>query len=307
LSDIDVSLYCCPVCKGRLARVQEGQQCLECHETYRQYGRVPVLVSKKNPIFGTADLSKMESAGFRKPLLHRLGSWIPSPSLDRAKKIWRPLLDRQPHQQSRTCLIIGAGDDTTLADEMRGCFDKVVVSDVVLGPYVDVICDGMELPIQNETVDCVLLMAVLEHVLDPAKVVSEVRRVLRVGGLVVADTPFMQPVHMRQYDFSRFTDLGYRWLFRAYEEVERGVSVGPASGFVWSLMYLVRSLGWSRGSSLMLATGARLLFFWIKYFDFIIARRPAAHDAAAGLFFVGRKGSAPALSAPQLLDGYRGF
>ena len=305
--DLDQSLYCCPVCKGRLARVQGGQECLGCGESFRQFGKVAVLVAKGNPVFGNADLSKMESSGFRKPLLHRLGSWIPSPSLDLAAKVWRPLLGRPASPGTRTCLIIGAGDDTRLADEMRTHFDRVVVSDVVLGPHVDVICDGMELPIGNDAIDCVLLLAVLEHVLDPEKVVSEVRRVLRDGGLVVADTPFMQPVHMRQYDFTRFTDLGYRWLFRDFEEVSRGVSVGPASGLVWSVMYLFRSLGWSRGSSLVLATIARLLFFWIKYLDFLIARRPSALDAAAGLYFVGRKTSAPPMSAPRLLADYRGF
>jgi SAM-dependent methyltransferase len=306
--DTGLSLYRCPVCKERLARAQDSLNCQGCGESFRQYGKVPVLVSQANPVFGSADLSKMESSGFRKPLLHRLGSWIPSPSLDSAGQAWRQLLGRPTSQQGvRTCLIIGAGDDTSLADEMKTHFDRVIVSDVVLGPNVDVICDGMELPIRNDAVDCVLLLAVLEHVLDPAKVVSEVRRVLREGGLVVADTPFMQPVHMRQYDFTRFTDLGYRWLFRDFEEIQRGVSVGPASGLVWSVMYLFRSLGWNRGSALVLATIARLLFFWLKYLDLLIARRPAARDAAAGLYFVGKKTLAPSLSPARLLADYRGF
>lgn len=306
--DVDQFLYRCPVCKEQLKGAQDTLECQGCGETFRQFGKVPVLVSRANPIFGSADLSKMESSGFRKPLLHRLGSWIPSPSLDRAGQVWRQLVERPASNPGpRTCLIIGAGDDTSLADEMRSHFDRVIVSDVVLGPNVDVICDGMELPIRDDAIDCVLLLAVLEHVLDPAKVVSEVRRVLRDGGIVVADTPFMQPVHMRQYDFTRFTDLGYRWLFRDFEEISRGVSVGPASGLVWSVMYLFRSMGWSRSSALALATLARLMFFWVKYLDLLIARRPAAHDAAAGLYFVGRKTLAPALSAPRLLADYRGY
>lgn len=306
MSDADTSLYCCPACKGELARA-DTLTCVRCHQVYRQYGQVPVLVSNANPLFGSADLSTMEASGFRKPLLHRLGAWIPSPSLDRAKSTWLAALQRTPAKRPRVCLIVGAGDDTRLADQLRTCFERVIVSDVVLGPNVDVICDGMELPIKDDAVDCVLLMAVLEHVLDPARVVAEVHRVLRQDGLVVADTPFMQQVHMRQYDFTRFTDLGYRWLFRRFEEVVRGVSVGPASAFVWSSMYLFRSLGWSRGSSLVLATLARLLFFWIKYFDLLLARRPSARDAAAGLYFVGRKTHAPALTEAQLLNDYRGY
>ena len=74
--------------------------------------------------------------------------------------------------------------------------------------------------------DAVICQAVLEHVLEPASAVSEIHRVLRRDGLVYAETPFMQQVHERAYDFSRFTQSGHRWLFRRFSEI----SAGPIGG-----------------------------------------------------------------------------
>jgi hypothetical protein len=83
----------------------------------------------------------------------------------------------------------------------------------------------------------------LEHVLDPSAVVAEIHRVLKPDGYVYAETPFMQQVHERAYDFSRFTRSGHRWLFRQFDEIDAGPITGPATAFLWSMRYLLRALG----------------------------------------------------------------
>jgi ubiquinone/menaquinone biosynthesis C-methylase UbiE len=67
------------------------------------------------------------------------------------------------------------------------------------------VADGHQLPIADGSVDGVWIQAVLEHVLDPSIVVQEIHRVLTPGGVVYAETPFMQPVHEGAYDFTRFS------------------------------------------------------------------------------------------------------
>ena len=59
-------------------------------------------------------------------------------------------------------------------------------------------------------IDLVIIQAVLEHVMYPNKVVSEIYRVLKNDGLIYSETPFMQQVHEGPYDFSRFTESGHR-------------------------------------------------------------------------------------------------
>lgn len=66
------------------------------------------------------------------------------------------------------------------------------------------------------------------------------RRVLKPHGMLYAETPFMQQVHERAYDFTRFTANGHRWLFRRFEQIDAGVNRGSGAGpaLAWSVRYL---------------------------------------------------------------------
>ena len=87
---------------------------------------------------------------------------------------------------------------------------ELISTDVALIKETDVVCDCHDLPFDEGTFDCVIVQAVLEHVLDPFRCVNEIYRVSKLGAIVYAETPFMQQVHYRIYDFTRFTHLGHR-------------------------------------------------------------------------------------------------
>ena len=78
--------------------------------------------------------------------------------------------------------------------------------DVYASPATQFVGDGHSIPLADGSVDGVIVQAVLEHVLEPTIVADEIHRVLRTGGIVYADTPFLQQVHEGAYDFTRFTD-----------------------------------------------------------------------------------------------------
>lgn len=189
---------------------------------------------------------------------------------------------------------------------MEKKFGEVVSTDVSLNAATSVVCDGHDLPFKDEQFDFVILTAVLEHVADPVRVVSEVERVLKQDGIVYAVTPFMQQVHMGAYDFTRFTDLGHRWLFRSFAEIERGTCGGPASSLVWSLMYFCSSLVDSKKISRYLGIVTRCAIFWIKYADFWLEKGKRGSDGANGYFFVGRRNSLQPISLGELITLYRG-
>ena len=52
----------------------------------------------------------------------------------------------------------------------------------------------------------------------------------------------MQPVHMGAYDFTRFTHLGHRRLFRYFEEIRSGIALGPGTSAGQILLYALTSL-----------------------------------------------------------------
>jgi SAM-dependent methyltransferase len=146
------------------------------------------------------------------------------------------------------------------------------------------VADAHKLPFEDGVFDGVWVQAVLEHVLEPATVVAEIHRVLRRNGLVYAETPFMQQVHERAYDFSRFTQSGHRWLFRRFAEVSAGPTGGAGVALVWSIRYFSRALGAGDKLSRLIS----LPFFWIRFLD-VFARGRAVADGASGFFFLGRR------------------
>lgn len=297
----------CPQCGGELDAKQEQEiTCRSCRRRYPIIEGQPCMIAPDNPLFGGRDPTFTERIGFSGRRTRALGRWIPSPTAGRGWREVRKLLQAR-FRGSGSVLIIGSGENQKIAGDCRSLFSETLVSDVVFDRDADLMCDGAALPFPDRTVDCVVLIAVLEHVLDPARVVGEVFRILTDDGVVAADTPFMQQVHMGAFDFCRFSDLGHRWLFRDFTEIGRGVSSGPASALVWSLEYFVSSFAPGRASGRFMKALARFAFFWIKYLDLFLIGRPAAVDAACGVYFVGGKSRSHRTVTPaELVSSYRG-
>ena len=99
--------------------------------------------------------------------------------------------------------IKGQGMDSIYSSESF----EIVGSDVSFGPYTKIVLDAHDIPFEDEVFDCVIIQAVLEHVIDPQRCVNEIHRVLKPSGIVYAETPFIQQVHMRQYDFKYLSKI----------------------------------------------------------------------------------------------------
>ena len=114
-------------------------------------------------------------------------------------------------------LIVGGGGRGSGTEALYAARDiRLVGTDVYASPDVEIIADGHRLPFADASFQGVWVQAVLEHVVAPERVVAEIARVLVDGGMVYAETPFLQPVHERAYDFTRYTRSGHRWLFRRF-------------------------------------------------------------------------------------------
>ena len=175
-------------------------------------------------------------------------------------------------------LVIGAGEvGVGLEKLLEEPAIEMVEVDASFGSRVQVVCDAHDLPLADGVFDGVVIQAVLEHVLDPVRCVAEIHRVLKPGGLVYADTPLVCQVHGREFDFTRYTRLGHRRLFRHFGELESGISSGPAMALGWTIRYFLLSFSsrpWVRAA---VSGFSRLAIFWLKYLDYFLlgqARRP---------------------------------
>jgi len=191
-------------------------------------------------------------------------------------------------------------------DKIFNSDNIIIESDVYFGERTQIIIDGHHIPFKNETFDLIIFQAVLEHVADPVMCVKEAHRVLKKNGIVYATTPFMQQVHMRQYDFTRFTYLGHRRLFRAFGEIDAGIFAGTGVALGWSIRFFVKSLTNSRIIRLILETLVFILFFWLKYIDYFTSKNNGSFDGASGFYFIGQK-SEVLLSDKELVKSFKGI
>lgn len=94
------------------------------------------------------------------------------------------------------------------------------------------------LPVDDASFDIVLCNQVLEHCDDPARAVSELRRVTAPGGRVLASTHGVMAYHPSPTDYWRWTHAGLEKLFSENGAWE-SVRVTPASGTTACLGMLI--------------------------------------------------------------------
>jgi SAM-dependent methyltransferase len=155
---------------------------------------------------------------------------------------------------------------------------------------VQVCGSGEALPFRDGVFEGVLLRGVLEHVRSAEAVKAEVCRVLRPGGFVYVEVPFLQPLHLSPEDHRRFTMPGLRAFLSVFEEVETGIHVGPGSTLAWVVQTVSASIlscgsKWLYGKLLVFAGWAT---FWLKYLDMVVVPSPHAADSASAVYFLGR-------------------
>jgi ubiquinone/menaquinone biosynthesis C-methylase UbiE len=154
------------------------------------------------------------------------------------------------------------------------------------------VADVAALPIEDESVDLIVNIALLEHVPDPLSVVQEMYRVLKRSGKAICYLPFMSPFHAAPNDFQRWTAAGIRSLFSSFQHLEVSIGYGPTSGVLWVFQEwfsVLLSFG-SKKVHDILFLGLMFLTAPVKILDVILVRFPYADRVASGFYVFGEKG-----------------
>lgn len=201
-------------------------------------------------------------------------------------------------------LIVGGGEKGSGTSKLWKSENVEIISfDIYTSNTTDFVCDAHYIPIEDNSFDGVWVQAVLEHVVEPNKVVSEIYRVLKDDGIVYAETPFMQQVHEGAYDFTRYTVLGHRYLFKNFEMIKIGGNKGPELVLTWAVRYFVWSLTRSRKLARIIGLGFGLL---MRPFAIMMSDR-SMFDASSGVFFLGKKTKTKSpISHKELISLYKG-
>jgi SAM-dependent methyltransferase len=204
---------------------------------------------------------------------------------------WRlnPRNDRMVEDLTR-----GVGDGAlvlNLGSGSAGHERGVVNLDIRPFQGVDICARGERLPFRDRSFAGVLMRGVFEHVEHPQTVLDEVKRVLRSGGFLYVEVPFLQPYHASPQDYRRFTLHGLRSFLTGFQETRSGVQIGPGSTLAW----VVRE-----ASASILAFGSPFLYrkalalvgwltFWLRGLDRLVVERDYVANSASALYYVGVK------------------
>jgi SAM-dependent methyltransferase len=137
-------------------------------------------------------------------------------------------------ESSRKIVDLGAGGPDPLRVFFGGA--EYITVDVDPNSGANCIADAHELPFPSASVDAVLAFSLIEHTHSPARVVDEIERILRPGGVALLSVPFLHPYHGgRCPDYYRFTKEGIRYLFRNFKHVE----IQSDGGLFLALQYFI--------------------------------------------------------------------
>ncbi len=136
-----------------------------------------------------------------------------------------------------------------------------------LNTHPDIFADVGDVPLDAQSIDCIICTEVLEHLPEPKACVNEMYRLLRKGGIAFASAPFMYPVHADPFDFQRFTEDGLRKLFSDFASVEV-FQMGSYPGTMGMLIEL--GIDGIQGRSFLpkiLRRSLRLISRWLCSYD----------------------------------------
>lgn len=128
--------------------------------------------------------------------------------------------------KEKTVLDVGGGEKfQKWLEPYKTMFaqSNYITMDVDIATGADIIGDIHNIPKDGGSVDAIICSSVLEHIRDPLKAVSEMRRVLKTGGKIFVYVPSIYPYHARKGsypDYWRFFDDTITLLFKDFSHIE---------------------------------------------------------------------------------------
>ncbi len=160
----------------------------------------------------------------------------------------------------------------------------------------DYVCSVEEIPVDSASADLVVATGLLEHVEDDLPVIREINRLLKTGGRVHLEVPFMQQQHRDPIDCRRYTVEGLELLLRrnGFEPEQSGFHIGPSVTIATLNAYYAAMLfEGDNPVSKALSNGAFLVMSVIgwpfKFLDHLLKNKKSAHRLAFGVYCTARK------------------
>ena len=181
----------CPTCRGTLEIQENACVCRQCNHAYARNQQLldflPGTLAKEASIAPTDNVSANLYNGICLNYIHAMPNGL--------------ILD------------CGAGCKNKV-------YENVVNLEIVDYASTDVLAVAEHLPFKEGVFDVVFSFAVLEHVRNPLAAAREMVRVLKPGGILFGQVPFLSPLHAYPHHYYNMTLAGLKALFEDSMEIK---------------------------------------------------------------------------------------
>ncbi|WP_407481449.1 class I SAM-dependent methyltransferase [Elizabethkingia meningoseptica] len=122
-------------------------------------------------------------------------------SLERHRQMWL-YLQRETDFFTKNYKVLHIAPEQEFLRKFKKQKNLQYTSADLFSPIVDVKADVLDLPFENESFDIIICNHVLEHIIDDAKAMSELYRVMRKGGWGILQVPMKTGLENTYEDFS---------------------------------------------------------------------------------------------------------
>jgi len=283
------AILACPTCKHHLIKHKEYYLCENCNLKFPKDNNLNILISDEMKELSSHFQSK------EKDIKERIKNLIPYPDArlwtrKSKRAISNTLRNINPDLENKIVINIGSASERIFKKLFKP-YNQIIKIGIPHKGQIDIFGDAMKLPLKNNCLDLIISSSVMEHIPDPELAVSESFRVLKPGGKIYCEIPFMVGYHMIPHDYQRYTIQGIEKLFSRhnYKLIEKGISSGPFTAYMLMIHHSVINIV-PKG---FLRFVLRILLLWIllpfKYLDYLVENSKWAEIFACNFYYLGEK------------------
>lgn len=172
-----------------------------------------------------------------------LRSWESKPLL---KRIYRDFYQQIAKLVDKSIdgrvLEIGSG-----IGNMKDEIPDAISSDLFPNPWLDVVCDGYDLPFKDNSLSHIILFDVFHHLEAPIAFLSEARRALKPRGRVIIFDPYISLASLPVYGLLHHEPVGWTTNINLDKEFPEPREYYAAQGNATRLFFKGRHPDWMNG------------------------------------------------------------
>lgn len=289
--NIDINKLRCVEC-GKSLKLTSPQKlvCSNRHQ-FRVIDNVPILLSKDSGkvleatiASSSARTMKNEYELSRKVTIRQIIKKLTqAPSIRIEMFDVKPLFDKLTDHDNPDKFVVSVGGGPVRDGK------TIVNLNIDMYPNVEIVGDAHKLPFKDNSVDGIVINAVLEHLEDPFRAIREIHRVLKKGGYVLAETPFLQHYHGYPYHFQNFTLTGQNHMFTGFAVLESGPVTGPFDTLATLVMNVPEDLIINKYIRKIVLYVLGICFLPIRLLDVFFKNNPNIYKFTTGVYTFAQK------------------